>query len=463
MIENNNTYQHISDESKYTKFDPKNTSFPSDVLNVQDALANINPLAISGYKLPIATKEQTGIIRISTDAEVQSGVVDNTAVTPKQLKESGLRPQATETVVGVTRYATNAEANTPATGFSITPKTLDYVFNTRTATETKTGAIKISSNTLAITGVDDTTAMTPLKVKLAIGQFGQTVDTATESRFGTVKLATVQQAQDGTINEGFAISPKTFIGSKASDTKYGVVKYGTSIEVSNRTANMGLSTTNISNLVADQNRFGVVKITKDVGTLVGGALASDANVVPLKGANMTGRLRLNGDDYITRKELTSAVPIGFICMAAYNPEALYGGVWIPINGRSLKKSEHQELFDAIGYTYGGSGDYFNIPKGDDLFPRMASNSRPAGIKENYALPEGIKGKVAVAPAGNSEQPKYTSGAFRITNVSWNSNIDSKHSGVASRQAEYDPSLNGVPLANENRPANIALWFVIRIK
>lgn len=461
MIEMNKTYQHIADDSKYIKFDPTNTEFDNSIVDVQSALSSLNPIAMQGYKLPVANKQAAGIIRIATDSEIESGEIDTVAVTPKQLKESGLRPQATESVVGVSRYATNAEANTPSTGFSITPKTLDYVFNTRTATETKTGTAKISTQTIAITGTDDTTMMTPLKVKLAIGQFGQSVDTATETRFGTVKLATVQQAQDGTIGEGFAISPKTFVGAKASDSKYGVVKFGTPSEVSNRTANMALNTINISSLVADASRFGVVKLTKNIGALSGGALAADANVVPLSGGNMTGRLKLNNDDYITRKELASAVPIGFICMAAYNPQSMYGGVWVPTNGRSLKKSEHAELFAAIGYTYGGSGDNFNIPNMDNLFPRAASNSRPAGTKENYALPEGIKGTFVALDI--MRVPNLVSGSFNRTKNRWNANMKYGNNDDWGSQYEYDPSLNGVPLANENRPANMALWFVIRIK
>lgn len=35
--------------------------------------------------------------------------------------------------------------------------------------------------------------------------------------------------------------------------------------------------------------------------------------------------------------------------------------WLPCNGVSLNKNLFSDLFNAIGYTYGGSGNNFNIP------------------------------------------------------------------------------------------------------
>ena len=44
------------------------------------------------------------------------------------------------------------------------------------------------------------------------------------------------------------------------------------------------------------------------------------------------------------------------------------GGWILCNGQTLRRTEYSELFDVVGYTYGGSGDSFRVP---DLRNRVA--------------------------------------------------------------------------------------------
>ena len=78
-----NTLNHISDESKYKTFNPAGTSFPPNIVNVQDALAALNPIAVNG--IPGSTETVPGIIRIATQQEVNAGDSANTVVTPKTL------------------------------------------------------------------------------------------------------------------------------------------------------------------------------------------------------------------------------------------------------------------------------------------------------------------------------------------------------------------------------------------
>lgn len=42
--------------------------------------------------------------------------------------------------------------------------------------------------------------------------------------------------------------------------------------------------------------------------------------------------------------------------------------WLLCNGQSVSKSSYSALFNVIGYTYGGSGDTFNLPDLRDKFP-----------------------------------------------------------------------------------------------
>lgn len=41
--------------------------------------------------------------------------------------------------------------------------------------------------------------------------------------------------------------------------------------------------------------------------------------------------------------------------------------WMPCNGTLLSKTTYPDLFNAIGYLFGGSGDNFNIPLAGDRF------------------------------------------------------------------------------------------------
>lgn len=64
--------------------------------------------------------------------------------------------------------------------------------------------------------------------------------------------------------------------------------------------------------------------------------------------------------YIANKDIRTSTPVGG-SIDWYGLEDTIPSDWMREDGRSLKKSEYPELFTIIGYTYGGSGDNFNIP------------------------------------------------------------------------------------------------------
>lgn len=146
-----NTLNHVSDDSKYKIFNPAGTSFPANITNVQAALAAIKPQAVNG--IPNATQAVIGISRFATQAEVDNGTLSDVAVSPLTLKSAVTRPQATTTVVGLTRYATDPEAITGTErNAAIVPASLKAHTNdlwdkiwVRQATEGQTGVAKIST------------------------------------------------------------------------------------------------------------------------------------------------------------------------------------------------------------------------------------------------------------------------------------------------------------------------------
>ena len=48
--------------------------------------------------------------------------------------------------------------------------------------------------------------------------------------------------------------------------------------------------------------------------------------------------------------------------------------WLKCDGRSLPITQWQFLFDVIGYSFGGSGNYFNLPNPQGRVPGVISNS-----------------------------------------------------------------------------------------
>lgn len=293
-----NTYKHISDKSLFVTFDPTGSGFPESVTNVQDALSKIGPWALSDNGLPKASETVEGIIRLSTQKEVDDGISDNTAVTPKTLAERLNHPEASETVLGLTQYATNTEALSGLlTNRSIVASSLDYVLNTRTSTESKTGTIKISTGLQAEAGEDDTTAMTPKKVKQAINKLSPSIGIATETNTGTVTLATAGIAQAGTAHDGVAISPKIFVSARATDTKVGTTKIANTTEAKDKSNNtVVLSPKALQEIKGSNTEFGLIKLSETISNDANTALSSKAQVVfknftvngkPLQGNGIT--------------------------------------------------------------------------------------------------------------------------------------------------------------------------------
>ena len=84
------------------------------------------------------------------------------------------------------------------------------------------------------------------------------------------------------------------------------------------------------------------------------------------------------DKFALKTELTDGLPIG--AYLSYPSQKTIPAGFLIADGRSLKKAEYTELFDVLGYVYGGSGENFNIPKFDDgrFFRSVGGNAAPLG-------------------------------------------------------------------------------------
>ncbi|AWD90308.1 tail collar fiber protein [Erwinia phage Cronus] len=300
-----NNLNHYSDLSKYKIFEPANTSWPEDVKDVQSALALIGDWARTDVGLPNATESVVGVSRLATQQEVNDGEIDDAIVTPKTLKVRLGNPVATTTVLGLTQYATNAEAAALTLDTrSITAASLGYVFNNVTANVSRFGTVKLTSSAQAQAGTDDTSATSPARVKEMIAKFAPVApsySTANETTLGLTRLSTIGQTQQGTLRDGFAVSPYSFVNSRANQTLVGTTRMATLSEVNaGNDTTIAVSPSTLMNARGAINKYGVVKLSNSYNGDGTTALASTAPVVynnlQINGHPLTGNFNITSDD-----------------------------------------------------------------------------------------------------------------------------------------------------------------------
>ena len=303
-MSSNNNLNHISDLSQYKIFDPSGTQWDSSINNVQSALSLIGSWAMTSHGLPVSSTSTSGILKIASQDQVNAGTDNTTAVTPATLAVRIQHPSATTTVAGLTRYATDSEALAGSvTDAAIVPETLNYVFNNKAASETASGTIKLTTDSQAKAGTDDTTAATPMRVKQMIALFSPTqisYQPAANSVLGVVNIATSQQVAAGTLDTGYAISPKALMGTKASQSQYGVIRTATNAEViTGSDSTIAVSPASLSNLTATSNRTGLVQIaTSYANDSISAAAASSVvfNTRKVNGHQLNNDITISSSD-----------------------------------------------------------------------------------------------------------------------------------------------------------------------
>ncbi|CAD7289581.1 hypothetical protein LMG7974_01658 [Campylobacter majalis] len=191
----------------------------------------------------------------------------------------------------------------------------------------------------------------------------------------------------------------------------------------------------------------------------------DAKFLPLH-AKADDSHKLDGKDaneYALKSELSDGLPIG--AYLNWSSQAKTPSGFLVCDGRSLNKSEYAELFEVIGYTYGGSDESFNIPKFDDgrFMRSVGGNALALGQLQQDAI-RNITGKLGSEWGGvKTRFFNEGHGAFKNTpseqgriyaeGVSKNTNY---------ADADFDAS-RVVPTANENRPLNSSVVVLIKAK
>lgn len=150
--------------------------------------------------------------------------------------------------------------------------------------------------------------------------------------------------------------------------------------------------------------------------------------------------RESDDKFVLKTELTDGLPIG--AYLSYPSQKTIPAGFLIADGRSLKKSEYAELFNVLGYVYGGSGENFNLPNfSDGKFMRsIGGNAAQLGVVQQDEI-KSHSHSIGQQP-GVGQSNNGGTGGF----VGQNSYMQS-----------------GVTGGNETRPYNMAVVIIIKAK
>ena len=155
----------------------------------------------------------------------------------------------------------------------------------------------------------------------------------------------------------------------------------------------------------------------------------------------------------------STLPIG--CIAPYlgRTDNIPRG-YLFADGSSYKTTDYPELFNVIRYTYGGSGDTFNVPNLCD--GRFLEGSDASGEYVEAGLPN-IEGELVSLNAGTSnfKNTEFVNGAFSAQ-TKWNSisgggNTDSY--GEVSFDASKSNAIYGA--SDTVQPKSLRVLYIIK--
>lgn len=185
-------------------------------------------------------------------------------------------------------------------------------------------------------------------------------------------------------------------------------------------------------------------------TLAGYGITDGATKTDVANASVEDRKWAN----ITGKPLNYN-PAGTVIW--FSGKSLPSG-YLVCNGQSLKKATYANLFNAIGYTYGGSGDNFNVPNlsdGNGRFIRATTDFSKVGTKQDDAI-RNITGEMKTNLSWNLQYIiNVATDLFEITNEANDQLGGGSWKGASTTRIFVDAS-KVVPTSSENRPYNMAL-------
>lgn len=171
------------------------------------------------------------------------------------------------------------------------------------------------------------------------------------------------------------------------------------------------------------------------------------------------------DKFALKNELTDGLPIG--AYLSYPSQKTIPAGFLIADGRSLKKSEYPELFNVLGYIYGGSGENFNLPNfADGKFMRgIGGNAAALGTTQQDAV--NTKNLQIRSLTTDNAGTRYiygtnTTSDFRGVAFTYsNTGSDLEYKSVAGK--DNADIFSSTKKADETRPYNMAVVVIIKAK
>lgn len=188
----------------------------------------------------------------------------------------------------------------------------------------------------------------------------------------------------------------------------------------------------------------VTAVANDVATLTAsvGALSDKVDANATAASNATAAVQADVDALTLA--LADAIKPGFVMNYAGALGADPAG-WFICDGRALNTADEPDLFAAIGYTWGGAGGVFNLPATLHDFVRGAGVGRAVGTREADAFQGHEHGYADLTNAGGGGYAG--AGANGLNQV--------------TDSIETKPGFSVPRVADETRPRNVAMYFVIK--
>lgn len=214
----------------------------------------------------------------------------------------------------------------------------------------------------------------------------------------------------------------TSIGDVASDfiKRNGTVSMTAALTLSgaptaaNHAASKSYVDTSIANI--DVSTTAVMKNTSSAQTMIG--KLKTPQTIPADDQDVLATKKYVDDAAAAAQAANSGSPIGSII---YYPAATIPFGWMECDGRTLNKNTYTNLFNIIGYTYGGSGNNFKLPDLRGEFIRSWDNGR--GVDRNRALGSWQRGTAVIVDPNygshNVAAPIARTNYGGATNLSWN--------------------------------------------
>ena len=155
--------------------------------------------------------------------------------------------------------------------------------------------------------------------------------------------------------------------------------------------------------------------------------------------------------------------LSFVAVGTIYP---FAGSTIPdtfmlCDGSALDTTEYSELFSVIGYTYGGSGDSFNIP---DLRGKVLVGCDSSDTSFNALGKKGGAKEVTLTVA---QMPKHSHGGMQpnglvTENYGWHMSETAQNYGAVN-DAEYEQGASrGGDQPHENMPPYMVCNYIIKV-